>query len=158
MPHCFQGTISSSGDAGRPRVERCCPLAPHLPSASHPGCLGMFGLEHLPHTADPAQVLKPGTASRDEGGKRSPNELAGQALARPCWVQKGRILVCWDHRSTAGLLICWPTFLSTECNSASQHCSLDSEAPTPGTNKGFRPLPLPTLVIPGTDGESEEAF
>lgn len=29
----------------------------------------MFGLEHLPYPADPAQVLNPGAASRDEGEK-----------------------------------------------------------------------------------------
>lgn len=34
----------------------------------------MFGLEHLPYPADPAQVLNLGAASRDEGGKNSPHE------------------------------------------------------------------------------------
>ena len=77
--------------------------------------------ESLAWSIFPTPPTLPGFWSRCSvqgwGVKNSPHELAGRAPARPCWVQKGRILVCWDHRSTAGLLIRWPTFLSAECNS-----------------------------------------
>ena len=59
----------------------------------------------------PAQVLNPNAAS--EWGKTT--TLTGLAQSRPCTVQKGRILVCWDHRSTAGLLIGSQAFQSPEC-------------------------------------------
>lgn len=36
---------------------------------------------------------------------------------RPCTVQKGRILVRWDHRSTAGVLIRSLAFQYPECSS-----------------------------------------
>lgn len=44
----------------------CTPPSPCTP----PGMSGNVWLEHLPHPADPAQVLNPGAASRDEGEKQ----------------------------------------------------------------------------------------
>lgn len=51
------------------------------------------------------------------------------AQLRACTVQKGGILVCWDHRSTAGLLIHWLAFQYPECF----YHSLDSEALNSGS-------------------------
>lgn len=72
------------------------------------------------------------------------------STVRPCTVQKGRILVCWDHRSTAGVLIRLLAFQYPECSSGFPSlfpCS-SSEFPELAT-KGLMQLLLSKYIIPG---------
>ena len=111
-------------------------------------------------SAYPSQVL-----NDNAGGLIGETSHTGWASpVRPCTVQKGRILVCWDHRSTAGVLIHTRWHSNTQNVPpalAFHHCSpaWGSEFRQLAT-KGLMQLLLSKCIIPGGGGvgESVEDF
>ena len=92
------------------------------------------------------------------GGKNSLHEPPGGPQPDPARFKRAEFLCAGITAPQRGYWSAGPHSCPQNATPASQHCFLDSGALTPGTNKGFQPLPLPTHVTPGMDGESEEAL